>query len=302
MGQLSLGIDIGGTFIKYALVDDDFNIVRRWRVPSIHFETKDGFYDYLCSNCGDVNIVSTIGISAAGLIDKMSNVKSYAAPNLIIMYGSNVNNEISKRTGKKAATINDAKAAGLCELKVGNAQNAKSSAFMIIGTGTGGCICNEEDVIYGKDGFAAEFHHLPFIDLRDNSIKRQGDYASITALIQIYNSKVNDGEAVQYGKDIIEKYLMKNEIAIAATEEWINNIVVELLTIAVFYNPEVICVGGGISEENWFIELVKERFKKLCCDYFQGSMPVTTEIRPCKYNNDANILGAILNSLNEYKQ
>lgn len=302
MDSLSLGIDIGGTFIKYALVDKSYGIVEKWKVPTVHFDTKDELYDYLCANCKDISNVSSIGISAPGLIDGMSNVKSYAAPNLILMYDTNINNEIFRRTGKKVATINDAKAAGLCELKIGSAQNTKSSAFMIIGTGTGGCICNEDNVIYGKDGFCGEFHHLPFIDLRDNSIKRQGDYASITALIEIYNSKVNREQAVQYGKDIIELYLKNNDVASVVINEWTNNIIVELLTIAVFYNPEVICIGGGISEDSWFIKILREKFERTCNEYFEGSTPITTEIRRCKYNNDANVLGAIINCKTTFKE
>ena len=43
-----LGIDIGGTFIKYAIVDDNNEIVKAWKVPTIKFETKDEFYDYIC--------------------------------------------------------------------------------------------------------------------------------------------------------------------------------------------------------------------------------------------------------------
>lgn len=302
MNSLSLGIDIGGTYIKYALVDKAYGITEKWKVSTVRFDTKDELYDYLCVNCKDISNVSSIGISAPGLIDERSNVKSYAAPNLVLMYGTNVNDEIFRRTGKKAATINDAKAAGLCELKLGSAKNTKSSAFMIIGTGTGGCICNEEDVIYGKDGFCGEFHHLPFIDLRDNSIKRQGDYASITALIEIYNSKIKSEQTVQYGRDIIELYLKSNDTARAAIDEWTNNIIVELLTIAVFYNPEVICIGGGISEEDWFIKILKEKFERTNLEYFEGSRPITTEIRRCKYNNDANVLGAIINCKTTFKE
>lgn len=70
-----------------------------------------------------------------------------------------------------------------------------------------------------------------------------------------------------------------------------------LLTIAVFYNPQVICIGGGISEEEWFIKLIREKFSDICENYFAGANPLTTEIRQCQYANDANILGATIHSL-----
>lgn len=293
MNRLTLGIDIGGTFIKYALVDPAFNIIEKWKTPTVKFDTKDEFYDYICSNAKYLDEVDRIGVSAPGLVNEASEIKSYAAPNVIIMFGTNVNEEIAKRTGKIVATINDAKAAGLCELKIGNAKETKSSAFLIIGTGTGGCLCNENDVVYGVDGFAGEFHHMPFIDFNTGKILRQGDYSSMTALIQIYNTKVNEDEKLKYGHDVTGKYLAGDETAKLAMDEWLRNMANQLLSIATFYNPEIISLGGGISEEYWFIDLISERFKKVCKN-FLGLDILTTNLGRCKYNNDANILGAVI--------
>lgn len=293
--KYSLGIDIGGTFIKYALVDENYNIIDKWKAKTIKFENVDKFYDYICSNIKDFSSIKNIGVSAPGLIDEDSNVKSYAAENVCIMYGSNVNSEIGKRTNKKVATINDAKAAGLCEFKIGNAKGSKSSAFLIIGTGTGGCLCDERGVIYGKDAFAGEFHNLPFINFKTGEIKRQGDYSSMTALIEIFNNRAALEDKVEYGNEVCEKYLNGDGVAKDAVDEWIRNMLVQLLTITVFYNPEIICIGGGISEESWFIEAVREKFKNTCRSYFGDAEFITTKIEKCNYNNDANILGAIIN-------
>ena len=294
MGKFSLGIDIGGTFIKYALVDEDYNIKEKWKVKSIKFDTKDEFYDYLCSNIKELGSIDVIGVSSPGLIDKDSNVKSYAAENVAIMYDTNINDEIKKRVNKKVASINDAKSAGLCEFEFGNAKGSKSSAFLILGTGTGGCLCDENGVIYGKDAYSGEFHNIPFINFRDKKIDKMGDYSSMTGLIKIYNSKVSEDEKVEYGYEVCNKYLNNDEVAVSALDEWINNITVQLVAITVMYNPEVICIGGGISEENWFIDRLKEQYKKNCIEYLFSDF-ITTKIDRCKYNNDSNILGAIIN-------
>lgn len=295
MENYNLGIDIGGTFIKFALVDKQFNIKEKWKIEAIKFDTKDKFYDYLCSNIKHIDEIDVIGVSAPGLIDEHSNVKSYAAPNVSIMYGTNINDEIMKRTNKKVSSINDAKSAGLCEFTIGNAKGSKSSAFMIIGTGTGGCLCDENGVIYGKDAFAGEFHNIPFINVKTKEINKMGDSASMTGLIEIYNSKVDRDSQIKYGTEICKKYLDGDKTAESAVEEWIKNIVVELMVITVFYNPEIICIGGGISEEEWFIQKVKEQYKSTCIKYLEADF-ITTKIEKCKYNNDANIFGAIINS------
>lgn len=295
MEKFNLGIDIGGTFIKYALMDKQYRIKDKWKIETIKYNTADEFYDYICSNIKLIDEIDVIGISAPGLIDKDSNVKSYAAPNVAIMYGTNINDEIKKRTHKKVSSINDAKSAGLCEFEIGNAKGSKSSAFLIIGTGTGGCICDENGVVYGKDAFAGEFHNMPFVNDEIGGLDKMGDYASMTGLINIYNSKADMDEQVQYGYEVCKKYLDGNKTAELSVDEWIINIVAQLIVITVFYNPEVICIGGGISEEDWFINKVKEQYKKTCIEYLEADF-ITTKIDRCKYNNDANILGAIINA------
>ena len=92
------------------------------------------------------------------------------------------------------------------------------------------------------------------------------------------------------------KFRYKNgeEKAIESVEDWMNNIIVQLITMTTFYNPEVICIGGGISEEDWFINLLKEKYKEKCIEFLCSDV-ITTDIRACKYNNDANIFGAIIN-------
>ena len=295
MEKFNLGIDIGGTFIKYALMDKQYRIKDKWKIETIKYDTADEFYDYICSNIKLIDEIDVIGISAPGLIDKDSNVKLYAAPNVAIMYGTNINDEIKKRTHKKVSSINDAKSAGLCEFEIGNAKGSKSSAFLIIGTGTGGCICDENGVVYGKDAFAGEFHNMPFVNDAIGGLAKMGDYASMTGLINIYNSKVDMGDQVQYGYEVCKKYLDGNKTAELSVDEWIINIVAQLIVITVFYNPEVICIGGGISAEDWFINKVKEQYKKTCIEYLEADF-ITTKIDRCKYNNDANILGAIINA------
>lgn len=293
-----LGIDIGGTFIKYALVDESYKIIDKWKVETVKFETKDELYDYISNNMKNIDDIEVIGISAPGVIDEQANFKSYAAPNIRIMYGTNIVDEIQKRTNKKVFAINDAKAAGLCEFEIGNAKNSKSSAFLILGTGTGGCICNENGVIYGKDSFAGEFHKLPFINFSTGKIDNMGDYSSMTALTKIYNDKVNENDKVRYGHEVCNKYFEEDITAKEAVDQWIDNILVQLITITVFYNPEVICIGGGISEEEWFINRIKDKYKEQCIKHIESDV-ITTKIDRCKYNNDSNILGAIINAIKE---
>lgn len=289
-----LAIDIGGTFIKYAYIDQMFRIQKTWKKETLKFDTKDEFYDYLCEGI-DSSLVRCAGISCPGLIDRTSLVRTRAAQTVSNMYGTIVNEEVSRRLNCLTATINDAKAAGLCELKIGNAVGTKSSGYLIIGTGVGGCLCGADDVIYGNDGFAGEIHFIPYYDAASGKILKLGNQCSMRKLVQLYNERKGQQEQVEYGKDVTEKYLSGEETACEVMEIWIRNLVMDVINMVVTYNPELICIGGGISEEEWFIDLLIKRYKEISVPYFNATEEfLTTKITKCKYNNSSNLLGAAI--------
>lgn len=293
-----LGIDIGGTFIKYALVDEKYEIVKKWKKPSILMKTKDDFYQYVCEDI-DVSNIDFVGVSAPGVVRDDSMIMSKAAPNVRIMYQTNVNEEIGSRLNRPVATMNDAKAAGFCELKIGHGKGTKSSVYYIIGTGIGGCVCDEKGVIQGMNNVAGEFSGLPIGRDEEGRYVGLATIGAMTSLIDIYNREATS--PLTYGTEVTKKYLEHDPIAIKAMEEWCTNILFGFHMITIFYNPEVICLGGGISEEDWFIEKMQRMFKEDQKNHgFNGL--ITTRIERCKYNNDANILGAILYAESCFKQ
>lgn len=291
-----LGIDIGGTFIKYALIDNEITITKKWKKETREFSTKDEFYDYVCENI-DVSNVDCIGVSAPGVIDEDSNVLSKASMNLRIMFHTNVNQEVSSRLLKPVISLNDARAAGFCELKMGNGKNSKSSVYWILGTAIGGCICDHQSIVRGADNIAGEFSHLP-IAINDNQMQSLATLASMSALIQIYNDKLTEDQKLQYGTEVCQKYLANDPVAVSAINKWCQNIVMGLYIITIFFNPEIICIGGGISEEDWFIKKIQYMFKEELKMQFCDS--ITTKIDRCKFNNDANILGAVAYAMKCY--
>ena len=71
-------------------------------------------------------------------------------------------------------------------------------------------------------------------------------------------------------------------------DQWCENICLGLLNIIIFFNPEVICLGGGISKEDWFIEKVKNTFKTMNLPFNQLTI---TKITRCKFDNDSTYWG-----------
>lgn len=286
-----LSIDIGGTFIKYAILDDDLSILKHWMKPTKKLKDKNEFYDYVCEDL-DMENIRFVGVSAPGVIDAKATVISKAATNVQAMYLSNVNVEINNRLNVPVQTINDGKSAGYCEMKIGNGKDSKSSAYFIIGTGIGGCLCLGEQLIEGVDRIAGEFSNLPVGFYKDKPSKIIGlsKIASMTALVESYNQKANT--QFMLGKVIIDRYLQGEELAKEVLDDWCKNIVMGLYMIVVMYNPEIICIGGGISEEDWFIKKIKDVFYNKVQSISEPT--IHTKIQRCKFNSNANLLGAAL--------
>lgn len=289
--MVNLAIDIGGTYIKYALIDEHYAIIRKWKVPTLKFDDKDRFYDYLCQNIQDVENISRIGVSAPGLIDSEFYVKSMAAPNVKIMFDTSIRAEIEHRVAKPTTAINDAKAAGLCEFRLGNALGTKSAAFIIIGTGTGGCLCNENGVINGADSFAGELHFIPYWDHKSQQLMKLGNHSSIRGLQNAYK-RLSGSDGVN-SEWIIEASQDGDSLARQAVDEWLHYVALMTLNVLCFYDPEVICFGGAISKADWFMDTVRDKVSNMIESHVKSQI-FTTRLLVCKYHNDANLIGSLL--------
>lgn len=285
-----LGIDIGGTYLKYAVLDECFSVKKSWKKETLLFEDKDSFYDYLCEGlqCEEIEFV---GISVPGVVHPESlKMLSRAADTIAVIYETYIGEEIEKRLRRPVYALNDAKAAAYCELRIGNGQNTRSSAYWLIGTGIGGCICYGEKIIDGADGIAGEFSHIPAY-INENGMYEFGNLTSVNALIDLYNQKVEEEAQAQNGREVCFKYLSGDDAAKAAMNQWIQNHVKGLYILTSVYNPEVICIGGGISEEDWFVEKLKEMYFGMS---YRFSHLLTTKIVKCRFRSQANLIGAVV--------
>ena len=285
-----LGIDIGGTNLKYAILDHNFQIQKSWQKKTVPCSDKDSLYDELCRGILNEHI-EFIGISAPGVVHPDTyKICSKAVSSIEVMAHTNIKEEIEQRLHRPVVAINDGKAAAYCEVRRGNGKNTKSSAYWLIGTGIGGCICHGTEIITGVDGIAGEFSHIP-LKLADGKVLSVGDLAAIHALETNYNTDLPEKEKVYDPQEICRRYLAGEKRAEKAVNEWIWYNVQGMYIITSFYNPEVICIGGAISREAWLLDKIRERFYE---SNYRFADILTTRIEPCRYGNDANIIGAVM--------
>ncbi|MEW6128951.1 MAG: ROK family protein [Acidobacteriota bacterium] len=263
--KLFIGIDLGGTTIKGALVDDAGNIVYETRVDTEKNDSEKllaqiiEFTKHLQQQ--SESRAATIGIGVPGLVNIKTN-RIETMPNLPNLSEIDIPGRLSEATKLPVTIDNDANAAAYAELKAGAARDKKDVFFVTLGTGVGAGLIMDGKIYRGATGFAGEFGHMTIdpegiecgcgnvgcletIASAPNIVRRmrarlQRDRTSSLSLLAIPRDREMTAEdigvAAQNGDEmaqlIMERTGMFLGIAIAA--------VVNLL------NVEMVVLGGGV--------------------------------------------------------
>lgn len=166
MKPSTIGIDIGGTNLRFALVDASGAIIDRRRTASGIDEGREDFCARLLAGIGDLKNaaamlgteVTAIGIGVPGLIDRDGLIHS--SVNMQPLDGFNIARFLENRTGLPAACGNDANIIALGEQRFGAGVGLSSFMVVTIGTGLGSGLILEGKLWTGVNGFAAELGHV----------------------------------------------------------------------------------------------------------------------------------------------
>jgi glucokinase len=161
-----LGLDLGGTNIKWVVLErqaDDWRSLDRDQVPTPAADGPDAVVARLASvgaeairrNPG----VATVGIGIPGLYDRVAGTTRFLVNVPGAWAGRPVAPPVSAALGLPAFLINDARAFGLAELRIGAGRGASSMIGLTLGTGVGGVIAVDGRVHEGHDGTAGEIGH-----------------------------------------------------------------------------------------------------------------------------------------------
>lgn len=133
-----VAFDIGGTFIKYALLQDEGTIINKAKVETPH--SLNELYQvltHIVNAFKQTHHIEGIAISAPGAVDSDTGIIKGASA-LPYIHGPNIKTDLEKLTNLRVEIENDANCAALAEVWLGNAKNTKDAMFVVIGTGIGG--------------------------------------------------------------------------------------------------------------------------------------------------------------------
>lgn len=289
-----LAFDIGGTNLKYALINREGHIIEKGSTPS-RTENLDAFMTSMYE-VGDKykGKFEGIAVCAPGKIDTKKKIIHFGGA-LPFLDGLNLQETLGKRYDVSVGAENDGKAAALCEQWLGELHEVNTGAVMTLGTGVGGGILVDNRVLHGNTFQAGELSWMitnQGAGLQDMNAY-SGALCSAVRMVSAVNEKIGN-ENKNDGKAAFEAIKSGNEDAVKIFKQFCFNVAVMILNVQTVINGEKIVIGGGISAQPILIEEIRKQFKKILTDNpMLGDQVIPPKIVAAKFKNDTNLYGAL---------
>ena len=282
-----LAFDIGGTFIKYALCNDNFELTEKNKIPTNAKQGGQVIIQRIIDIIESYENIDRVAISTAGQVDSEHGVVVYSTDNIPYYTGMMVKSLIENKTGIPTFVENDVNAAALGEAHFGAAKGESDFICLTLGTGVGGAIFLNNKLYKGSASAAGEIGHM-VIHAGGRQCTCGGEgcfecYASANALIKAVN-KISDDplDAFQiFQKENMQRPEIRSEI-----DKWIDEIIIGLMNLIYIFNPPLIVIGGGIMNEDYIIELIDRKIYSRLMKSFKN-----VRIERSQKGNDSALLG-----------
>ena len=287
-----IGIDIGGTTIKADLYDDFGTSLNQFKEIETIIDYDLGtnqILNQVCDLIGEYILnysIDGVGISTAGVVNSNTGEIIYAGYTIPGYIGVNFTVEIEKRFGLYTFVENDVNCAALGELWKGQAKDKKNVVMVTIGTGIGGSIIVNGQIVNGFNYTAGEVGYIP-VGNSDWQSK-----ASTTALIHLYQKK--SLKTNQTGCTFFTDLSSGDKVAKETFEIFVENLTKGLLTISYLLNPEILILGGGIlAKKDILLPEIQSSLAKNAMDnrFLPKNLVAAT------LGNEAGRIGAVKNFL-----
>ena len=292
------GIDLGGTFVKGGIVDEEGNILVKDKIPT----GKERPYAEIAADMAQLvlDLAKKAGISPADV--KAAGVGSPGtidSKNGIIVYSNNIRwekvplgAELKKHLGIPVFATNDANAAALGESFAGAAKSYPSSVFITLGTGVGGGIILDNVLFEGNRSAGAEIGHMVIrMGGEKCTCGRKGcfeAYASATALIrQTRNAMAKDKTS---GKTAFDGMRAGDKTAEKVVKNYITYLAEGIANLANIFRPDAVVLGGGVcAEGDTLLVPLRRKVNRLL---YGGTKYAPVLVTVAKLGNDAGLVGA----------
>ena len=305
MGRAVIGVDLGGTNLRSALLNSEGAILvkskeatpvsKGWgnvvaRIQDTISRQRDAAKEQ------GLEVVA-IGVGAPGIIQMDSGVV-VRSPNLPDWNNVPLKAELEKALQIPVFIENDANAAALGEQWRGAGSGINTMLLLTLGTGVGGGIILNNKIFHGADGMAGEIGHMTLVpDGRPCSCGNTGClemYASARGILQSYQEELRKGSTPGVVREMTAEHIYQaaqagDPIALRVMKDMGRMLGIGLASLINIFNPEMIVLGGGVKDA-WqlFIDATREEIMKRA---FPGPAR-RAQIVPSLLGDDAGMTGA----------
>ena len=301
-----MGIDLGGTAIKYALMNQDATILEQSsaKTPLPEDSTLE---DLLVVLRGMIEKYKTqiegIAISMPGIIDNKTG-HAYIGGAITYLAGVNLAQLLGDQFQLPVTIENDAKSAALAELWLGNLKDCNNAAVITLGTGVGGGIIINGALYSGCTFAAGEFSYILIDD--DKPYENEsfwGFISGVKTLYQLVHQNTGIPLSELDGFKVFEMANAGDDKVLDALDQYTKTLVHPIYNLQTILDLEVMAIGGGISKQPLLLAYLQknldENYEKNPIHSFAPFVP-RPKVITCKFYNDANLIGALYHHLQLY--
>lgn len=291
-----VSIDVGGTAIKYALMNESGQILEKGETPTSVTGADEYVTKLLEIYDRFGNEAEGMALSAPGKVNSESGYFETGGA-LKFMDGVNLREKIREVKNIPFTAANDARCAALAELWKGSMRGVRNGAVMTLGTGIGGALILNGELYEGSTFSAGEFSTIPVhwdreFDRHACWYRQQG----VGYFSKRYAEKIGSDPDQMNGRILFNEAAEGKPEALEALKEYCDSLASGIYGLQVILDLEKIAIGGGISRQPLLFEILNRSMDELYEEAhgFPASRP---SIVSCEFTSDANLIGALYHHL-----
>ena len=289
-----LGFDAGGSSVKYAVVDEKGRIREKGKFAT----PQDSLESLLCSLKEIKDMLQKqytfagAGFSLPGAVDDRTGVIG-GSSSIPYIHNFDLKTRLQQTLELPAAMENDANCAALGECWLGAAAGCKDVVFWVCGSGIGGAVIKDGRIHHGTHLHGGEFGYMV---VNDEAMILSEAAATVPMVRRLEKSK-GLPEGSLDGEKAFQLREAGDTDAMAAIDFMYDHLARAVYNLQYAYDPEITVIGGGISARPELKDELDQRIAKILAKVQIAK--VVPQAACCKFGNDANILGAVYNFLQQ---
>ena len=297
--KYAIGVDIGGTNIRLAIVDEKGNIIQVLKSPTDKSNGKESLLNQIICMFNSLDYskydIIGVGVGVPGPVNPQ-NGDVYVIPNLNITEIP-IKSYLENKLNLPVYVGNDANVAALAEAKIGNGKDYNVVQYLTLSTGIGGGLIINGRMVTGHYGFAQEVGNTNIRrgGRRPSIFKPGGCIEGLASGNSLLEIAAENNLSIKHVGELFLEAKNGNKIAQDIKNVWIEDMAAFIGNIVALLEPDIFVLGGGLMKSsNLFLDELIKKVDDYVFEFLKGKIRIVS----AKYDQDAGIIGAAMQVFN----